>query len=120
MESLQQKTQRLKTTIQSQGEEIDALKKQTAEVAEFLEYMPKERIRLDIGNLLVKFINEIYRRKNVALPDSIGDDDERSFRRYTEAAALIGEENWKRDTDGLSSKYYKSLKNFHLVRDLPL
>jgi hypothetical protein len=106
--------------MQSQRAEVDALKKQTAEIAEFLEYLLlKERIRLHIGNLLVKFVDEIYRRKNVALPDSIDDDDERSLRRYTEAAALIGEENWKRDTDGLSSKYCKSLKNFHPVRDLP-
>ena len=63
--------------MQSQRAEVDALKKQTAEIAEFIEYMLKERIRLHIGNLLVKFVDEIYRRKNVALPDSIDDDDER-------------------------------------------
>jgi hypothetical protein len=76
--------------------------------------MKREKLTLYIGNLLVDFIDALYQRRDLKLPDGAGNDSTRSLTKYTQAAEKIGKKNWEKDF-GLPLSYYKTLQRYAQV-----
>ena len=75
--------------------------------------MQMGKLKLYIGNMLVDFIEKIYRKRGQSLPPGAGNDPSHSTTRHAQAAQQIGQKNLK-DLD-IPVKYYDALQRFSEV-----
>jgi hypothetical protein len=103
----------MKENNRSMQDTINTMKEDNRSMQDTIHFMQMERLDLYIGNMLVDFVEKIYRDRRSSLPPGTGNDPSHSTTRHAQAAQQIRKKDLVEM--GIAPKYYDALQMFSKV-----